>query len=99
LAWTASLVTKTWASGTSWVANLIARTWLSGTPFTFNLLTRQYISVATWTINLFGVVWNDVAIWILETSIEDYLIIAAILTIAFSIAFVLIVMDKRRKKA
>jgi hypothetical protein len=97
--WTASAVPKAWHDVSTWTASLVTRTWSSGTPFTFNFLTRQYISVATWTINLFGVVWNDVAIWILETSIEDYLIIAAILTIAFSIAFVLIVMDKRRKKA
>ena len=96
--WTPA-VTTAWHDVSSWTASLVTRTWSSGTSWAANLLTRQYISVATLAINLFGVVWNDVAIWILETSIEDYLIIAATLTIAFSIAFVLIVMDKKRKKA
>lgn len=99
LTWTSSLASRVWSSGTSWAANLIARTWSSGTSFGFNLLTRQYLIVANWTINLLGITWNNVAMWLLETNIEDYLIIAWILTIAFSVAFVLIVMDKRGKKA
>lgn len=70
--WTASWVTKTWASGTSWSLNLPTMQWLSISTWDFSLLTRKWVIPAEQWLFDFGTrIWVDVVtrIFNLPTSI------------------------------
>lgn len=77
--WTASLVTKTWASGTSWLFDFGTRIWVDAATWTYNWVTMDWqniswifslgtsvwTDIAMWGMNLSAMMWNDVATWVL----------------------------------
>lgn len=54
---------KSWHRVSTWTASLVTRTWASGTSFSLSLLIGQYINIGSWTLNLITESWKVIWIW------------------------------------
>jgi hypothetical protein len=69
--WTASLVTRTWSSGTSWLFDFGTSSWKDVATWTSQALTRQWNTVGTWLFQLNTMGWHSID-WIFALSTSGW---------------------------